>query len=79
MVCVCVCPINLTSHICSLNNQLNKSYRFPFLFMILAIDSIDGYGLSNEVCYEFLPKKSKVNAVLAVHSQEAFNQLLLTR
>ena len=31
--------------------------------MTLAIDTVDGCGLSNEVCCELLPKKS----VLAIH------------
>ena len=31
--------------------------------MIIAINIIDGHGLSNEACCEFLPK----NAVLAIH------------
>ena len=36
--------------------------------MALAIDTIDGQGLSNEVHRELLPKKSKVhNTVFAVH------------
>ena len=28
--------------------------------MALAIDTIDGWGLSNEACRELIPKKSKV-------------------
>ena len=35
--------------------------------MALAIDTIDGQGLSNEVHRELLPKKSKVYAVFTVH------------
>ena len=34
--------------------------------MTLTIDIIDGRGLSNEA-HQFLPKKSKVNAVFAIH------------
>ena len=39
------------------------------LLMGLAINTVKGHGLSNEVRREFLSKKTKVaNAVLAVHS-----------
>ena len=31
--------------------------------MTLAIDTVDGHGLSNEACHELLPKKT----VLAIH------------
>ena len=40
--------------------------------MMLAIDIIDGHGLSNNVCHELLPKKTKVRntvTVLAIISQ----------
>ena len=36
---------------------------FPFHYMTLAIDKLNGRGLSNNVCHECLPKKTK--AVLA--------------
>ena len=37
---------------------------FQFLCMALAIDTIDGRGLSNEARCELLPKKSKVTLYL---------------
>ena len=43
---------------------------FQFLYMTLAMDIIDGCGLSNEVCHVLLPKKCKVRkAVLTIHFQ----------
>ena len=41
----------------NLNNQSNKSYCFS---ISLYSNTINGWGLSNEVCRELLPKKSKV-------------------
>ena len=35
---------------------------FPFLYMILAIDKLNGRGLSNTACREYLPKKTKLIA-----------------
>ena len=63
---MCVRPWAIkTIHVkLSLNNQSNKSYCFQFLCNALAIDTIDGQGLSNEVRYELLPKKSKVTLCL---------------
>ena len=51
--------------------------------MVLATDTIDGRDLSNEVGCELLPKKSKSNAVFAVHHTVKLSHLtsctLLTR
>ena len=33
---------------------------FPFLYMTLAIDKLNGHGLSNNACRERLPKKTKI-------------------
>ena len=44
--------------------------------MALAIDTIDGRGLSNEARHELLPRKSKVMLYLPFISQ--FNQLYIT-
>ena len=38
---------------------------YQLVYMTLAIDITDGYGLSNEACHWLLPKKSY--AVFAVH------------
>ena len=40
-----------------------------FTCMALAIDTIDGWYLSNEGCHELLPKKSKVMSYLPFVSQ----------
>ena len=42
---------------------------FQLLYMILAIDLIDGRGLSNEARHWLLPKKSKVMLYLLFISQ----------
>ena len=34
------------------NNWLNQFYSFPFLYMTLAIDKLDGGGLNNTACHE---------------------------
>ena len=44
--------------------------------MAIAIDTIDGWGLSNKACRELLAKKSKGNAVFAIHF--TVNQLYIT-
>ena len=45
----------------SLNSRSNKSYcRSVPLYTALAIDTVDGRGLSNEARRVLLPKKSKV-------------------
>ena len=48
----------------SLNNQPNKSYAFQFLCTALAINTVDGRGLSNETRRVLLPKKSEVTLYL---------------
>ena len=66
-LCLCVHPQAIKNHSreMKLNNQSNKSYHFSIFCMPLAIDTIDGRGLSNEARYELLPKKSY--AVFAIH------------
>ena len=47
--------------------------------MALAIDTIDGWGLSNKARRELLPKNSRVTLYLLFISQyKAFNQLYIT-
>ena len=64
-VCVCVCvrpqAIKNYSHETKsiITNQTSPT-AFQFLCKALAIDTIDGRGLSNEAHRELLPKKSKV-------------------
>ena len=41
-----------------------SSAAFPLLYTALAIDTVDGRGLSNEARRELLPKKSKVTLYL---------------
>ena len=38
---------------------------FPFLYMTLAINKLNGCGLSSTVCHKDLPKKTKVTQYLA--------------
>ena len=45
-------------------DQFNKSYCFSVSYKALAIDTIDGRGLSNEPRRELLPKRSKVTRYL---------------
>ena len=83
-LCMCVCPLprlHITIHVKrSPNNQSNKSYTFQFLIMTLAVDITDGCGLSNKVCCESLPKKSKVMLYLPFITQyKAFIQLYITK
>ena len=62
-VCVCVSAPRLLKTIHTklrLNNWLNKFYYFQFLYMTLAIDTINEHGPSNEVCHELLQKKTKI-------------------
>ena len=64
-MCVCVCvstpKLLKTIHMkWSLNNQLNKFYCFPVLYMTNGIDIANGRGLSNEVHRELLPNKTKI-------------------
>ena len=56
-------------------NQTSPT-AFQFLCMALAIDTIDGQGLSNAVHRELLPKKSKV--MLYLPFILVFNQLYIT-
>ena len=53
-VCVCVCPPP------RLLKEVTSSTAFQFLYMTLAMDITDGWGLSNEARRELLPKKTKV-------------------
>ena len=47
--------------------------------MALAIDTIDGQGLSNKACRELLSKKSKIMLYLPfILQKKAFNQLYIT-
>ena len=67
-VCVCVCPRAIKNY----SHEMKPEYianqtsptAFQFLCMALAIDAIDGWGLSNEVRRELLPKKSKITLYL---------------
>ena len=45
--------------------------------MALAINAIDGWGLSNKAYHELLPKKSKVTLYLLFITRP-FNQLYIT-
>ena len=60
---VCVRPQAIKNHSreneALLTNQTSPT-TFQFLYMTIAIDIIDGRGLSNEACRELLLKKSKV-------------------
>ncbi len=47
--------------------------------MVLAIDTIDGQGLSNEVHHELLSKEEQSDAVFAVHFTVKGSCTLLTR
>ena len=49
--------------------ELFISTAFQFLCMALAIDTIDGRGLSNEACRELLPKNGKIMLNLSFISQ----------
>ena len=56
---VCVCfPALIKSYVEGTHN--NRIMAFLFLYMTLAIDKLNGCGLSNTVCYENLPTKTKV-------------------
>ena len=59
-----VCPpprLLKTIHIKgSLNSHQTSTTAFQFLCMALAINTVDGQGLSYEVRHVLLPKKSKV-------------------
>ena len=46
-----------------MTNQTSRT-AFQFFCKALAIDTIDGQGLSNEAHRELLPKKSKVTLYL---------------
>ena len=47
--------------------------------MTLPIDIVDGYHLSNEAHHEFLLKKTKVMAILAIlFNSKTFYQLYIT-
>ena len=59
---VCVCPpFGLLK---PLTPEFNKSYCFSVSYKALAIDTIDGRGLSKELRRELLPKRSKVTRYL---------------
>ena len=61
-VCVCVCPPPrplITSHVKGMrNNQIRQFYGRPFLYTTLAVDKLNGHGLSNTARRERLPKKT---------------------
>ena len=60
-LCVCVSQA-IKNHSREMKPELTNQTSptaFQFLCMALAIDTIDGRGLSNEVRRELLPKKSK--------------------
>ena len=61
-VCVCLSPRTLiTCHMKHMhNNQIKQFYGFSISYMVLAIDKLNGHGLSNNACLERLPKKTEV-------------------
>ena len=61
LVYVCVPGLRAltASHVKGMHNNWKSSFiAFPFLS--LAINKLNGHGLSNTVCHECLPKKTKV-------------------
>ena len=61
-VCLSVCPkgINKNHVEGTCNNWLKQFYSFPFLYMTLAINKLNGHVLNNIACQEHLSKKTKV-------------------
>ena len=65
-ICAHVCvslPLRalIASHIKGThNNQKRQFYGLPFLYMTLAIDKLNGRGISKAAYHECLPKKTKV-------------------
>ena len=77
-VCVCVCvrarmyvrPQAIKNHSHDIKPEITNQTSptaFQFLHIKLAINITDGHGLSNKAHRELLSKKSKGNAVFAVH------------
>ena len=59
-VCPSLRPF-ITSHMKHMhNNWIKQLFSFPFHYMTLAIDKLNGCGLSNSVRLERLPKKTKI-------------------
>ena len=60
---MCVCPPPrplITSHVKGMrNNRIRQFYGPPFLYMTLAVDKLDGRGLSNTARHGRLSKKTK--------------------
>ena len=70
-VSVCVC-VSAPQAIKNYSHEMKAEYLakqvlllISFIIMALAIDTVDGRGLNNDVHHEFLPNG---NAVLAIHS-----------
>ena len=61
--CVCPRPHANKSHLCEIKPG-SPITAFQFLCKALAIDTIDGQGLSNEARRKLLPMKSKVTLYL---------------
>ena len=63
-VYVRVCPEDINNKSCKRhthNDWIRQLYTaLPFLYMTLAIDKLNGHGLSNTACCERLPMKAKV-------------------
>ena len=61
-VCLCIRPWAIENHSCEMKSEIvnqTSPTAFYLLCMALAINSIDGRGLSNEARHELLPKNSK--------------------
>ena len=58
-ICISIWPIQRKLSKALIANQTSPT-AFQFLCMALAINTVDGGGLSNEVRRELQPKKSKV-------------------
>ena len=61
---VCMCPPLrplITSHMKYMRNNWKKQFTaFPFHYMTLAVDKLNGCGLSNSVRCEHLLKKMEI-------------------
>ena len=75
-VCVCACVrVCVCMYVCpcpqamkNLNNQSNKSYCFSISLVIMLM----GRGLSNEVCREFLTKKTMLHTCMCYTDKEDY-------
>ena len=72
-MCVCLHPQRtlITIHMKGMhNNQLNQFYGFSVSLKVLAVNKVDGLGLSNTTCHECVAsgKEDKVNTFLATES-----------